>query len=346
MPNEMTHADSLRFYLTGAASDGAAQSDPDASLGLWRSSSEVAVFDITETGSVGDIDIEYADGANGIGDGLLTASGVSELRWTAPGGSIGAAVTILNGETKILEDGGDSNKYIRVKRTSAVNLSGTETITLADKFNNVFGHDNISSGEASAGHTDHRCICAKNEASGSVTVLKVYLNTLGTRRTSDVAALPGSGAGIIQTSGSFADWPNVGYCRITDNGGTLREIVYYSSRTDTVLTVPAAGRGLLGTSAGAGAATDVCDAVPGIRIGIQAPSSQPAGFFEDETGDETVPPAAVTTWYTGITPATGAAIGTLTTGQIYGIWVQREIPAVATAAPSFINPLLYDFDAA
>ena len=45
MADEQTRADSLRFYHTGASADGNAQSDADASLGNYRSSTEVTVLD-------------------------------------------------------------------------------------------------------------------------------------------------------------------------------------------------------------------------------------------------------------------------------------------------------------
>jgi hypothetical protein len=98
----------------------------------------------------------YVAGANGSGAGSLAATGTDTLAWTPPGGTQGASVTILNGETKTLEGGGAAgpNKYLRVTRTSAAALTGTATVTLADVFGNEFGLDNVSSAEAAAGTTN------------------------------------------------------------------------------------------------------------------------------------------------------------------------------------------------
>src|SRR5688572_24900429 len=120
MPDAMTRADALRLYLSGAASDGGAQADPNAALGNYRSSTEVEVLAATITSPIANVTVDYVAGANGTGSGSLAATGADTLAWTPPGGTQGTAVTILNGETKILEGGSSAaNKFIRVTRTSA-----------------------------------------------------------------------------------------------------------------------------------------------------------------------------------------------------------------------------------
>src|SRR4051812_37429689 len=111
MPDQKTRADSLRLYLTGAASNGGAQTDHNAAFGNYRSATEVAVLGATVTSPISNITINYVAGANSTGTGSLTATGSDTLAWTPPGGTQGSAVTILNGETKIVE-GGDTNRYL------------------------------------------------------------------------------------------------------------------------------------------------------------------------------------------------------------------------------------------
>jgi len=69
--------------------------------------------------------------ACGRASGSLTASAASELKWTAPGDSQGAGVTIAQGETKKLESGGSdgANLWLYVKRTGSDDLSGTAIVT-------------------------------------------------------------------------------------------------------------------------------------------------------------------------------------------------------------------------
>jgi len=348
MPDEKTHADSIRMYLTGAASDGAAQADSDLSLGKYRSSSEVTHLGATVTNPIANVTVAFASGSNGPGAGTLTASGVNELKWTPPGGTIGAGVTIANGETKILEGGGGETwKFIRVSRTSVDDLAGTATVTLAETFNNVIGFDNVSSAEQAAGDVEYRCFCLKNESASEAKNIVAWIGQLGTQRVSGTAQLGAAGAGTITiAAGDFSDWPSSGFCRIETSAGVLREIVYYSSRTSTSLTVPAAGREQLGTSAAAGAATDKIYAIPGIRIGLDAPDAQPDGTFVDNTGaGEGAAPGGVT-FSSAITQATGIAVGDLAAGYIYGIWIERTVVAGATAEAANLKKIELGFDAA
>jgi hypothetical protein len=350
MANEKQHADSVRAYLTGASSDGGAQTDPDASLGNYRSSTLCEFLDSEITNAISNVTVDFISGANGEGAGTLTATGNDSLAWTPPGGSQGDAVTIANGETKILEGGSSSpEKYIRVSRTSADNLTGTATVTLSDVFNDVVGFDNVSSDESSAGDVEYRCLCLKNDASSEIKNLTVWLGTLGTQRVSASTQLGASGAGTIAiSSGNFSDWPDSGFCRIQESDGTLREIVYYSSRTSTELTIPTAGRGLLGTSAGAGASDDTVDAVPGIRIAKEAPSAQSSGYFTDKTSAGEGSQPAGLSWATAITSSDANVIdiGDLSAGNIYGLWIERTVVAGAIAEADVLNLINWSFDAA
>lgn len=341
MASTLTRADSLRRYLTGAGSDGGAQTDPNAALGNYRSSTQLGGLGVTRSSAISNVTVDYAAPENGTGNGTLTAASSTTLRWTPPGGTIGPAVTIADGETKLLEGGGATgpNQFVIVSRTSASSLTGTETDALADVYNALF--DNVGSAEATAGDDEYRGLMLKNVNSVDIGSLKVYLATLGTQAVSDSAQLGSSGSGTITTTGSFADWPDTGFCRIMTSGAVIREIVYYSSRTSTSLTIPTAGRALGGTSAAAGASADTLDAVPGIRIAKEATSSS----HIQTVADENTAPTGVT-WNTGITAATGLSIGTLAAGALYGLWIHRFVPAGAVAAPSVLSLVKYSFDAA
>lgn len=347
MPDELTRADSIRLYLSGAASAGGSQTDPNASLGNHRSSTEATSYGITRGVSpIANITVDFASGGNTEGAGTLEVTGVSDIRWKDSGGSYGATVTILNGETKVLEASGDPGAYIRVTRTSATALvNGTELVSLAKTLNGQFGLDDVPSADAAAGDDEYRCFMAKNVSSGSVTNFKMWIGTLGTQRVSAGGQLSGSGSGTISIlSGNFNDWPASGWCRITSNVPALREIVYYSSRTATTLTVPADGRGRLGTSAGAGAATDTLDAVPGIRLAIDTEGVVADSEALQTIGNEDTAPASVS-WNTGITAASGLNIGTLTTTQKVGIWIHRETPVGCVSTTQQINKIEMSFDA-
>ncbi|MBL4701960.1 MAG: hypothetical protein JKX85_11950 [Phycisphaeraceae bacterium] len=271
--------------------------------------------------------MDYIAGANGLGDGTLTAASIDTLTWTPPGGTVGLAVTIANGETKVLEGGGVGGAitYIRVTRTSVTNLTGTATLLLAYVVNDVAGFDDTTSAEAAAGDIEYRCLCLRNEHPTNPAVgLSAYIGTLGTQRTSDTGVLAASGAGTISTSGSFADWPESGFAHIL-NAGATREIVYYASRTDTVLTVPAAGRGQCGTTAALGVVTDTIDAVPGIEVAFEVPSSGTAttGSVQLLADEDTAPTGL--TFIHAMNSAGGSTHASLGVGEIIYLWIKQTV---------------------
>ena len=152
--------------------------------------------------------------------------------------------------------------------------------------------------------------------------------------------MPSTGAGTLATTGSFASWPSPGYARIVDNAGALREIVYYTERTSTSLTVPAGGRGLLGTSSSAGAADDTVYAVPGIRIAGEAPTGNQ---FSIASNENDVPTGLA--WTTGISRTDGVMIGDMAAGELYGLWLRLQVPAGARGNPEMENGIDWSFEA-
>lgn len=346
MPNQNTHADALAGYLTGAGSDGGVQTDPDASLGNYRSSTVAIEVAHAVTNPITNITVDEVAGANGLGAGSLISTGADTVTWTPPSGSAGTAVTILNGETKVVEGGGGApEKHIVISRSTASALTGTATVTITESVNNQFGLDDVSSAEQSAGDDEYRAFCVRNEhASAGLTDVKVRFSTLGTQRTTDVTQLGGAGAGTIKTAGSFADWPAQGYGQIKNAAGAIQELVYYTSRTGDELTVPAAGRGLGVTSASAGASNDTVDAVPGFEMAIEAPSAQPSGNVQTIANEDTAPSAVSFTQ--PIVDADALSIGSLAAGYIYFVWLHRITPAGSTASTGYLNHVVLKFDAA
>jgi len=349
MPAENSRADSVRAYYSGASVDGGTQTDPDASLGNYRSSSEHQPLAASITNAIANVTIDYVSGKNATGAGSLEATGNDTLRWTAPGGAPGASVTITNGQTKVLEDADNPGKYVRVTRTSATNLTGTATVTLTEVLNNLVGFDNVSSAEAAAGDDEYRFLFLKNGSAVNVESFKAWVGTLGTQATTDTAQLSASGAGTIRTGDSFADWPASGFAHVRTSGGTTREIVYYSSRTDTELTVPAAGRALLGTSAGAGTGTDTVDAVPGIRIAAEVPDAA-QGKVQTVANESSEPTGR--TWSYALTEATGVSVGSngastgvIEAAEVAGLWIHRHVVVGAQSIASDLRLIETSFDA-
>lgn len=328
MPEIQTRADSLREYLTGANSDGGTQTNPNLSLGDYRSSTEAVSMLINIINPVFGLQVTFAAGGNTPGVGTLTAVDANTIQWKCAGGEYGPQVTITNGQSKIVETSGLPGAYIRVTRVTTADMYGTASIALSPRMNNVFAMDDVSSAEATAGDTNYRATIIKNESVATVLSFKRWIGELGTSQVSGVTQLGASGAGTIKTAGNFNDWPDQGWCHIK-NGEVTREIVYYSERNTDTLTIPATGRARLGTTAAAGAATDTLHAVPGIAVGLEPGGVDSTGAIQAITNESTAPVGIA--WKTGITAATGLSVSSVDPGDLIGVWFKREIPEEAVA---------------
>lgn len=341
MPDEKTGADALRVYLTGATSDGGTQVNPDAALGNFRSSTEVPgmAWDLWQMFE--GLTIQQVSGACGAGTAYLASVGDNELKFTAPGeGGAGIAVTIAQGETKVLESGSSGSKYCRVNRWGSAPFKGVVPVQLSTWFNNAVGMSNILDAERSAGEDKVRCLCLKADCPEGVDTIKTWVKPLGASFVSDVQQLPASGTGFIETSGTTEAIGKHGFLRVEDSGGTLKEIAFYTARhsSQKVEVTNAAHRGLLGTTAQAGSATDVVWPVPGIRVAYQAPTVQPDGSAYVASDENDIPPGL--TWYSAITSTTGPVVASLATGQIQFLWLRLTFPACAGSSNvAFANAL-------
>lgn len=167
----------MNAVLTGARIKGATQRDHALSLGGFHARDRIDCLTPIRLSPMNDVQLVHVAAQNGLGNGSLVASGASALRWRPPDGTLGAAVTIANGETKVLTGGGsDTDKYVVVKRTSALSLGASETIQLVDTINNVIGGSNFSAAQSTAGHEKYRAIQFWNRGASNVTNLLAWID--------------------------------------------------------------------------------------------------------------------------------------------------------------------------
>lgn len=343
MPDIQSRADSLREYLTGALADGGSQSSNILSLGNYRSSTEVMSYGITITNPLSSISVDFASGGCASGTGTLIAADTDHVTWQDSLGSAGDLLYLPGiGSTGIVETAGNASSFLRVTRTSANSITGNASITLKSRRNNLFGLDSITSDMASAGISEYVATIIRNESLNPVQNLKRWISLLGATQVCSTG-LGGSGSGTIVTNGTFVSWPNSGYCRIS-SGGSLKEIVYYTSRTSNTLTVILNGRGMLNTTLIAGSGNDQLDAVPGIAIGIDNSGVQAFGSPIQTIGTIINAPTGIT-WGYVITQLSGINFGNLNPNQQIGFWMWRQIPVGAIATPFVLDAMGESFDA-
>ncbi len=345
MPPQFSHGDAIREYLTGSTSDGGVQTNPLNSFGHYRSATEAVSLGIVLINALTNVTVLYAGGGNGPGSGTLTALDSNNLIWQPPGAIGPGAPAFFSGAgvTGIVE-GQNVGQYLRVTVTTPL-TPGTCTVQLSVLANNVFGADDISTASAISGISLYHATIVRNESGNTVSGFQRWLASLGTLLICN-SGLGGSGAGTILVTNpyNFANWPSSGWCEIQSSGNVLKEVVYYTSRTNALLTVPVAGRGLLGTTAQAGNLGDLLYPISGTAIAIDTAGVQAFGSSIQTIANSLTPPNAVT-WNVGILAVQGLQIGTLLPNQQAGIWIWKQIPAGVTASPSLLNQFQDSFNA-
>lgn len=327
----------LSFWLTGAAEDNGTQPTQINSLGGYRSSTEASRVGFLLNGNgIRGVHVRQASGKNGEGNGNIIASSSTTLRYTAPNSTTqGPAVSVPENWYATLYDGQDSSKWVRVYReTDAPAMTGTIQLEFVPQFNNVFGASNSTN----EGGTTYRGVMVRNESFGTITDIKFAVLPLCTA-VQTYGYLSASGAGEI--AGEFCEFPHKGFARIHDAGGTLREIVYYASRTDSILNVASTGRAMLGSTATLGSPTDTIRAIPAISLGVEL--ADPAVNGPVQTiADETTAPTAIS-FSNSTTLSSGVEIASLAASENACLWIRRELHADIDATAKVLNSIQVSF---
>lgn len=160
----------LNLYLSG----GAVNSDPQASLGGAKSSTEVLSQTAGSPTNVTGVMINYAAG-NAAGDGTLAYTDSStSLTWAGAGAGAGDPVDVSSNGDYLVED--DSGGYIEVTVTAG-SLPGSDQsdtdITIAFDAENLW--DDIDKLESFSGHTDYRCIYVQNDGAETIFSAKSWI---------------------------------------------------------------------------------------------------------------------------------------------------------------------------
>lgn len=164
--------DALGIYLSGALSHDGAQTDPGASLGGYKSSTEISSIGGIVTNPIPPLVYEKFSGENGEGTATVRGTKNDYVYYTAPGDTEGEGVLIVNGERKLVFSN-DITKWIRVYRASANNIIGSSTLTLLNGYNGLFGMSNVANADRVAGLTTYRA--AMLEAHGAYGVLGISI---------------------------------------------------------------------------------------------------------------------------------------------------------------------------
>jgi hypothetical protein len=328
--DETSGGGSLVPYFTGASADGGTQTSQAASLGNYRSSTEASRVGFLE-GANCIPNVDTLTTSHQLGTGSLIVLGTDQVAYTAPGGISGTPVTLAVGFPNVVTDGANSSQWVKVERTSTDDLAGWTTLEFTEQFGNVFGAGNATT----AGESTYRAVIFRNQSILPCNAITLWVNPLSAQ-TSVYLGLPASGAGTIYgTPDAFADWDYSGFAQVTNNG-TIKEVVYYNSRTSTTLSVPSLGRGLLGTSVYLSQPGDKVQQVPPVLIGLEYCQPFNGGGIQSIANDSTTPNLVTFT-------SQPINVGVMNVNEQFGIWINRQLPAGITATPVMMVSLGISF---
>jgi len=337
--------DSIRIYRTTgeALTIKAAQLNPQASLGGTISQTEVVENSVVWLRGTANYVVQRVAGKDIYGTlAIQVSTDNTQARAQFPGEGFGPWVDFEGnsgqGPTVLPSESGEA--MARIRRVSG--LSATECLfQIVPPYNNLIAMTDLTDLQALIG-INQQLRCAMIEFRDDVDNLEIGVDRITDFEPTDVAQLSASGAGTIETSGSFALWPESGHAiiRANDDGtGSIIECVYYSSRTDSVLNVSARGR--LGASAQATPPGGSVAAVPGYTFAIANTTGNPPATPVADT--EFTPPASVTGYQAASNLITEASIAK---GTIKALWFKRSNPAntVATHAQEVPFVVRYEVD--
>lgn len=329
-------AAALRFWLSGAGSDGGSQVDPDAALGNYRSSTEVAPLGFRVVEGVYGLRVVMASGRNAVGPvGGYSADGAGKVAFVAPEATAtGSAYAAAQGTAMTAFDATDRNQWLRLLRVTAAAPVGSGTLRFGPAFRQLVGMGDTFDASAVSATNRYRALFLAVAGYAAALNVVAWLDPLGDQVVTSAAQLGASGAGTIGgATDCFIGWPKTGCCQVRRTNDALRETVWYSSRTDSVLTVPSTGRAMLGTSASAGDPAETVVPVPPYALAWEAAGST-SGPVQTIASESTAPTGR--TWVAGYEEDNGLAIGAIGAGGGHGaLWLWRQIPPDCTAGHRF-----------
>jgi len=167
----------MNIYLTGVATEGDPQTDPDGSLGGRRSGTILQSLTASAPVNVTGVVIDDVPAQSGPGAATLafTFTGTT-LAYTAPGDTAGAAVDVSADGTYELYSGDTANYMIVTVTAASLPASDqSDAITLTNVAEGLF--DSVSSTEAAAGDTEYRAVMLKNDSAYTMYSAQVWIET-------------------------------------------------------------------------------------------------------------------------------------------------------------------------
>jgi len=190
----------MNIYLTGVATEGDPQTNPDGSLGGKRSGTILQSLTPSAPVNVTGVVIDDVPAQSGAGSATLafTFTGTT-LAYTAPADTAGAAVDVsADGTYELYSNNSANYMIVTVTAASLPSSDQSDSITLTNVAEGLL--DSVSSAEAAAGDTEYRAVMMRNDSAYTMYSAKVWVET-NTPFTDDSVeiAIEAPSAGDIQS---------------------------------------------------------------------------------------------------------------------------------------------------
>jgi hypothetical protein len=261
--------------------------------------------------------------------------GGSTLAYKAPDSeTFGTGVEVSDGETAILLDGEDATQGVRVRREDSGfldYLAGSMGVALSTPIDGFVAGPSLNDPTGSARFSGVFLVAAGPHG---VEDLKAWSPPLTAKKQTNGAQLGASGTGAVGSLlvGALDTFNESGFALIRTSGGAIRELVYYTSRTGTVLNVTsAAHRALSGTGPAAGASSDTIEEVsPTLLFDFETPAAD--GSIQTIASRSGIP--AGLSVFEAFSEAEAVALPILGVGEAVGLWVAHLRPSGMTRTAS------------
>ena len=324
----------LKIFLTGASEDGGVQSDPDLSLGGFRSSNVLGNLDASDLVDLTGITINSIADANGSGLAkLLYYANVQRLSWTSVDESEGTRYSIGGGGVFLLS-GRSLEKEISVTVVPGSLPAYDTSEEVIINYSPVQLFDDLSDAQIIAGDISYRAVALYNDtASDDITNINIHMDmsTISPAYISSDGDITESEDITIDTVSVIDTYvPYLGVLKIDD------ELMSYNSRTFNSFGINK--RGILDTTPATHIKNTKIQYMYPYQFGLESAVDTLATIASEHEA-----PSGID-FYNPCKSRTGLKIDILSPHTYYGLWIKREIPPDTDETIDWLLDLSIDYE--
>ena len=324
----------LKIFLTGANEDGGVQSDPDLSLGGFRSSNVLNDLDASDLVSLTGVTINSIADANESGIGKFRYyANARRLSWASVGELEGTRYDISSGGVFLL-----SSRTLEKEISITVEANDLPVYDVSEEiiisYSPVQLFDDVNDAQRVAGDISYRAVALYNDtASDDIANINIYMDTNNISATyiSSDGDITESEDIVISTALTIdSDVPYIGLLKIDD------ELMSYNSRESNSFNINK--RGIFDTTPVTHIKNTKIQYMYPYQLGLE----DAADTLTMIVSEHAVPSGI--DFYNPYKSRTGLKIDTLSPNSYYGLWIKRQVPEDTDETIDWLLDLSIDYE--